>query len=247
MKNNIIEINDVTIRFNMSHENVNSIKEYLIHMLKGKLKRNEFYALKNVNLSVKAGESWGIIGANGAGKSTLLKMICGVLKPYQGNIKVNGIIAPMIELGAGFDPELTAKENIYMNGALLGFSKAFIQDHYDSIVEFAELSEFMDVPLKNFSSGMYARLGFSLNTIIKPDILIVDEVFAVGDYSFQQKCKEKMKNMLAEGTTLLFVSHSIDEVKRLCEKAIWLDKGKVVAKGDCIKISERYMSSLNSI
>ena len=192
----------------------------------------EFLALKNINFTVKRGESWGLIGKNGSGKSTLLKLISGIIRPYQGNVTVNGSISPLIELGAGFDPELTARENIFLNGALLGYSKIFIESHFQEIVDFAELNDFIDVPIKNFSSGMSARLGFAIATVQKPDILIVDEVLAVGDFSFQQKCKERMENLLSNGTTLLFVSHSIEQVKELCSKAIWIDNGEVRAIGE---------------
>lgn len=185
-----------------------------------------------------------MIGKNGSGKSTLLKLISGIISPYQGNVTVNGSISPLIELGAGFDPELTAKENIFLNGALLGYSKRFIESHFQEIVDFAELNDFVDVPIKNFSSGMSARLGFAIATVQKPDILIVDEVLAVGDFAFQQKCKERMENLLSNGTTLLFVSHSIEQVKELCSKAIWIDNGEVRAIGDTSSVSQEYISSM---
>lgn len=204
----------------------------------------EFLALKNINFTVKRGESWGLIGKNGSGKSTLLKLISGIIRPYQGNVTVNGSISPLIELGAGFDPELTARENIFLNGALLGYSKIFIESHFQEIVDFAELNDFIDVPIKNFSSGMSARLGFAIATVQKPDILIVDEVLAVGDFSFQQKCKERMENLLSNGTTLLFVSHSIEQVKELCSKAIWIDNGEVRAIGETHSVSQEYISSM---
>ena len=209
-------------------------------MLKGELMFQEFLALKDVNLEVKKGESWGLIGTNGSGKSTLLKLICGILKPYKGTVEVHGNIAPLIELGAGFDGELTARENIYLNGALLGHKKAFMEQHFDEIIEFAELQDFVDVPLKNFSSGMAARLGFAVATIVKPEILIVDEVLAVGDAAFQEKCKQRMEKMLAGGTTLLFVSHSIEQVKELCPNVIWIDKGIVRAIGNAEDIIPLY-------
>lgn len=189
---NIIEVRNATVRFNKSTENYSGLKDYVIKMIKGQLMFQEFFALKNINLEIKKGESWGLIGNNGSGKSTLLKLICGILKPYEGSVSVKGSISPLIELGAGFDGELTAKENIYLNGALLGYNKAFMDQHFDEIVEFAELQEFIDTPVKNFSSGMAARLGFSIATITKPDILIVDEVLAVGDFAFQQKCLQRM-------------------------------------------------------
>jgi len=213
---------------------------YVIKMLKGELMFQEFLALKDVNLEVKKGESWGLIGTNGSGKSTLLKLICGILKPYKGTVEVHGNIAPLIELGAGFDGELTARENIFLNGALLGHKKAFMEQHFDEIIEFAELQDFVDVPLKNFSSGMAARLGFAVATIVKPEILIVDEVLAVGDAAFQEKCKQRMEKMLAGGTTLLFVSHSIEQVKELCQNVIWIDKGLVKASGKATQIIPLY-------
>ncbi|AEW77976.1 ABC transport ATP-binding protein, putative [Aggregatibacter actinomycetemcomitans HK1651] len=201
----------------------------------------EFLSLNDVSFKVKKGESWGLIGTNGSGKSTLLKLICGILKPYKGKLEVHGKISPLIELGAGFDGELTARENIYLNGALLGYDKSLMDTHFEEIIEFAELNEFIDVPIKNFSSGMSARLGFSIATIVKPEILIIDEVLAVGDAAFQEKCKKRMTEMLESGTTLLFVSHSVDQVKELCQKAIWLDKGNVKAIGDVEEITNLYM------
>ena len=218
MNDIVIEVKNATVRFNKSAESISGLKEYIIKMLKRELMFQEFLALKNINFTVKRGESWGLIGKNGSGKSTLLKLISGIISPYQGNVTVNGSISPLIELGAGFDPELTAKENIFLNGALLGYSKRFIESHFQEIVDFAELNDFVDVPIKNFSSGMSARLGFAIATVQKPDILIVDEVLAVGDFAFQQKCKERMENLLSNGTTLLFVSHSIELVRKLIEK-----------------------------
>lgn len=239
----IIKVTNATVRFNKATENYNGLKEYVIKMLKGELMFQEFLALKDVNLEVKRGEAWGLIGTNGSGKSTLLKLICGILKPYKGSVQVFGSIAPLIELGAGFDGELTARENVYLNGALLGYKREFMDRHFNEIIEFAELQDFVDVPLKNFSSGMSARLGFAVATIVKPDILIVDEVLAVGDQAFQEKCKQRMEAMLSGGTTLLFVSHSIDQVKELCQKAIWIDKGIVMASGDIEQVAEMYVQA----
>ena len=236
----IIKVKNATVRFNKATENYNGLKEYVIKMLKGELMFQEFLALKEVNFEVKKGESWGVIGANGSGKSTLLKLICGILKPYKGTVKVHGKIAPLIELGAGFDPQLTARENIYLNGALLGHKKAFMEMHFNEIIEFAELGDFIDVPIKNFSCGMAARLGFAVATIVKPDILIVDEVLAVGDIAFQEKCRKRMESLLQNGTTLLFVSHSSKQVKELCQNVIWLDKGHVVAQGRAEDIIQKY-------
>ncbi|OBX08053.1 teichoic acid ABC transporter ATP-binding protein [Gallibacterium salpingitidis] len=236
----VIKIDNVTVRFNKATESYNGLKEYVIKMLKGELLFQEFLALQDINFEVKKGESWGLIGTNGSGKSTLLKLICGILKPYKGSIKVNGNISPLIELGAGFDPELTARENIYLNGALLGHKKTFMQEHFNEIIEFAELQDFVDVPVKNFSSGMAARLGFSIATIVQPEILIVDEVLAVGDGAFQEKCKKKMEKMLSDGVTLLFVSHSSQQILELCQNVIWLDKGKIKAIGKAQEIINHY-------
>lgn len=243
MNNVIIDIRNVSVRFNKSTENISGLKEYIIKMIKRELMFQEFFALKDINFTVRKGESWGLIGKNGSGKSTLLKLISGIIKPYKGNITVQGSISPLIELGAGFDPELTARENIFLNGALLGYNKKFIIENFDKIIEFAELSEFIDIPLKNFSSGMSARLGFAIATITKPDILIVDEVLAVGDFAFQQKCKNRMEELLSGGTTLLFVSHSIEQVQELCQKAIWLEHGNIKAIGDSISIAQQYMTT----
>lgn len=240
MKNTVIKVSNATVRFNKATENYSGLKEYIIKILKGELMFQEFLALKDVTFEVKKGESWGIIGVNGSGKSTLLKLICGILKPYKGTVYVNGKIAPLIELGAGFDMELTARENIFLNGALLGYKKLFMEQHFDEIIKFAELQDFVDIPLKNFSSGMSARLGFAIATITKPDILIVDEVLAVGDATFQEKCKIRMEQMLSGGTTLLFVSHSIEQVKELCQNAIWIDKGVVKACGKADEIIPLY-------
>ena len=243
MSDIIIDIKNVSVRFNKSTENISGLKEYMIKMIKRELMFQEFFALKDISFTVKRGESWGLIGKNGSGKSTLLKLISGIIKPYQGSITVQGSISPLIELGAGFDPELTARENIFLNGALLGYNKKFIIENFDKIVEFAELSEFIDIPLKNFSSGMSARLGFAIATITKPDILIVDEVLAVGDFAFQQKCKKRIEELLSGGTTILFVSHSIEQVQELCQNAIWLEHGNIKAIGDTTSVSQQYMAT----
>jgi lipopolysaccharide transport system ATP-binding protein len=239
--NTAIEINNLTIRFNLASEKVDNLKEYFIKLLKHQLMFQEFLALKDINATIKKGESWGLIGTNGSGKSTLLKAISGILKPYKGYIKVNGNIAPLIELGAGFDPDLTARENIYLNGTVLGHSKKFMNEHFDEIVDFAEIQEFLDSPVKNFSSGMQARLGFSVATMVRPEILIVDEVLAVGDYSFQKKCMKRMEDMISGGTTLIFVSHSIEQVMALCNHALWLDKGSLVMVGDADTVCKKYI------
>ena len=226
----LVEVNDVSMRFNLAQEKTETLKEYTVKLLKGKLMFNEFYALKNVSFTVSRGEAVALIGRNGSGKSTMLKVIAGVMYPSQGSCTVRGSIAPMIELGAGFDMDLTARENIYLNGAVLGFDRDYMNEHFESIIEFSELRDFIDVPVKNFSSGMIARLGFSIATEVKADLLVVDEVLAVGDFMFQQKCMDRLDRMLANGTTLLFVSHSSEQVRRLCQRAIWLDHG--VKRGD---------------
>lgn len=242
----VIEVKNATVRFNMANERVDSLKEYMIKLVKHELMFQELIALEDISFSVERGEAWGLIGVNGSGKSTLLKLICGILKPYRGSISVRGSIAPLIELGAGFNGELTARENILLNGAILGHSEHFMKEHFDEIVDFAELWDFLDMPIKNYSSGMAARLGFSVATMVKPEIFVVDEILAVGDYAFQQKCKERMKSMLSGGTTLLYVSHDIESVKQLCGKALWLSKGKAVAEGDVDTICDCYMKSFTA-
>lgn len=240
MAANIIDVDHVSIRFNLASEKVNGLKEYTIKLIKHELMFQEFMALNDVNLHIKPGEAWGLIGRNGSGKSTLLKTITGILKPYQGTVRVRGNIAPMIELGAGFDQELTARENIFLNGAVLGHPKAFMSEHFDEIVEFADIKKFLDSPIKNFSSGMKARLGFSVATMVDPEILIVDEVLSVGDFQFRKKCNARMQEMLSGGTTLLYVSHDIETVKRLCDHAMWLDHGEVIMAGDCETVCNAY-------
>ena len=240
MSKNVIDVDHVYIRFNLASEKVNNLKEYAIKMVKNELMFQEFLALKDVNLHIKKGESWGLIGSNGSGKSTLLKTITGILRPYEGTVKVRGRIAPMIELGAGFDMDLTARENIYLNGAVLGHSKEFMEEHFDEIVEFAGIRDFLDSPIKNYSSGMKARLGFSVATMVEPEILIVDEVLSVGDYQFRKKCGERMEQLLSGGTTLLFVSHNIDQVKHLCDHALWLDHGNTIMSGESGVVCSAY-------
>ncbi|MCI8711991.1 MAG: ABC transporter ATP-binding protein [Ruminococcus sp.] len=238
----IVDVENMTIRFNLASEKVDNLKEYFIKLIKHELMFQEFLALKDVNLKVRVGEAWGLIGINGSGKSTLLKAICGILKPYRGTIRTVGTIAPLIELGAGFDMNMTARENVFLNGTVLGHSRKFMQEHYDEIIGFAELENFQDVPIKNFSSGMQARLGFAIATMVKPDILVVDEILSVGDYQFQQKCYGRMNEMLQGGTTLLYVSHDINSVKDLCDHAIWLDHGVVKMSGPVEEVAAEYMS-----
>lgn len=241
-KNIVIDVSDVTVRFNRASQQVNNLKEYVIKMVKKELMFQEFLALQNVSLQVRKGEAWGIVGTNGSGKSTLLKLICGILKPYKGSVSLSGTIAPLIELGAGFDGELTARENVLLNGTLLGYSESFMKEQFEEIIDFAELWDFLDMPIKNYSSGMAARLGFAVATMVQPDILICDEVLSVGDYKFQEKCEKRMKHMLETGTTLLYVSHSITSVQNLCDHALWLDKGHVKMCGDADTICDAYMN-----
>lgn len=244
MQNNpIVEVNQVSMKFNLASEKYDSFKEYFIKTLKKQISYNEFWALTDVSFSLEKGESLGLIGLNGSGKSTMLKIIAGVLKPTRGNVMVRGNVAPLIELGAGFDYDLTAGENIYLNGAILGYSREEMSKYYEDIVEFSELRDFMDVPVKNYSSGMVSRLAFAIATIGTPDILIVDEVLSVGDFRFQQKCEQRIHNMKEKGTTILFVSHSIDQVKSICNKIVWLEKGRVKRFGDVESICEEYRNS----
>ncbi len=243
MNNCVINVDNVSMRFNLSVEKVDSIKEYIIKLLQGKLMYEEFWALNNINFQINKGERVGIVGLNGSGKSTLLKIISGVMKPTKGKITITGTIAPLIELGAGFDADLSARENIYLNGAILGFSDKEIDIKYDSIIEFAELQSFENVAIKNFSSGMIARLGFAIATCKTPDILIVDEILSVGDYEFQQKCRNRMKEMTDYGTTILFVSHSAEQVIDICDKAIWLKKGKIIEIGNASDVMNHYLNN----
>ena len=238
----IIDVDHVTVRFNLANQKVDNLKEYFIKLIKRQLMFQEFLALKDVSFQVRQGEAWGLIGTNGSGKSTMLKAISGIIRPYKGTITVDGSVAPLIELGAGFDDNMTARENIFLNGCILGHSEKFMKEHFDEIVDFAELHKFLDSPIKNYSSGMRARLGFAVATMVQPDILIVDEVLAVGDYKFRQKCEQRMNEMLKNGTTLLFVSHSIEEVRRLCTHAVWIDKGVVRMVGEVGPVSDAYMA-----
>lgn len=230
----------VSMRFNMSSEKFDSFKEYVIKSIKKQVSFNEFWALNDVSFSLKKGDSLGLIGLNGSGKSTMLKTIAGVLKPTKGSVKVFGSVAPLIELGAGFDMDLTARENVFLNGALLGYKRKEMEGYYDDIVEFSELGDFMNIPVKNFSSGMISRLAFAIATIGTPDILIVDEVLSVGDFRFQNKCEERIQKMIDGGTTILFVSHSIDQVKKICNKILWLDHGNVKMFGDADEVCDIY-------
>lgn len=242
----IVEVDDVSMRFNLSKEKVDNLKEYVVKALKHQLMFNEFYALRGVTFSVRKGDSFAIIGENGSGKSTLLKVISGIFYPTSGSVTVCGRVAPLIELGAGFDANLTARENIFLNGAVLGYDTPFMTSKFDEIMDFAELWDFVDVPVKNFSSGMVARLGFSIATMVVPDVLIVDETLSVGDFMFQQKCERKIQQMLDTGTTLIFVSHSSDQVKKLCKQAVWLSHGVVQRIGDATEVSDAYIRAMEA-
>lgn len=241
----MIKVNNVSMKFNLGIEKEFSIKQAFVNFFdpkqrKKKKKKEEFWALNNVSFEIKKGEVVGLIGSNGAGKSTLLKVVSGVMKPTTGDVEVKGVISPMIELGAGFDAELTARENIYLNGAILGYSKKFLDDKFDEIVEFSELRDFLDAPVKNFSSGMTAKLAFAIATVVNPEILIVDEILSVGDIKFQKKSKDKMLEMIKGGTTVLYVSHSLESIKELCDRVIWLEHGNVVEIGNAKTICEKY-------
>ena len=241
----MIKLDGISMRFNLGIEKTFSIKEAFISIFdkKRRPKITEFWALSDVSFEVKKGEVIGLIGSNGAGKSTLLKVVSGVMKPTKGKVEVHGNISPMIELGAGFDPELTARENIYLNGAILGYSKEFIDEKFDEIVEFSELKDFLEVPVKNFSSGMTAKLAFSIATVVDPEILIVDEILSVGDIKFQEKSKNKMMSMINGGTTVLYVSHSLQSIKELCNKVVWIEHGEVQMIGEAKKVCDAYYES----
>lgn len=242
----MIKVDNVSMRFNLGIEKNFSLKLFFINLFKPRKKKSkkpDFWALKDVSFKVKRGEVVGFIGSNGAGKSTMLKVIAGVMKPTKGKVEVHGNICPMIELGAGFDMDLTARENIFLNGAVLGYSKKFIEEKFDEIVEFSELKDFLDVPVRNFSSGMTARLAFSIATVVDPEILIVDEILSVGDMAFQAKSEAKMRSMIGGGTTVLFVSHSLVQIENLCDRAIWLEHGQVVKTGPAKEVCEEYYKS----
>ena len=243
MSETIIKIQDASVRFNLAMQKQTSLKDYVSRIRRRDLRFQEFFALRHINLEVKRGESWGFVGKNGSGKSTLLKLVTGILRPYQGEVAVNGTVAPLLELGAGFDNELTGRENIMMNGLILGMTEKQIRDNFDDIVSFSELDEFLDVPVKNYSSGMKSRLGFSVATCARADILIADEVLSTGDRNFQKKCEARMQQLLDGGTTLLFVSHSADAVRRMCKKAMWLDHGEIRMTGSTEEVLTAYECS----
>ncbi len=239
----MIKADHVTVSYRMSQDKIQSIKEYIVALLKHKIKYEEFLALQDVSFRIKKGEVVGIIGNNGAGKSTLLKVISGILRPTGGSVSTGGSVVPMLELGSGFDYDLTGRENIFLNGAILGYSEKFLNEKYDEIVEFSELKEFINTPVRNYSSGMIMRLAFSIASMVDPDILIVDEILAVGDAAFQEKSFARMTELMSQGTTVLLVSHSIDQIRRLCDRVIWLDHGKIMAQGETQKICDAYISA----
>lgn len=242
-KENAVEVRNVEMHFNMSKEKLESLKEYFLKLVTRKLHFEDFVAVNDISFDIKKGDVFGIVGLNGCGKSTTLKMISGILTPTKGTIETSGTIAPLIELGAGFDMDLTARENIYLNGSVLGYSKKFIDEKFNEIVEFSEMQEFLDTPMKNYSSGMVARIGFAIATITRPDILIVDEILAVGDFHFQQKCEQRISQMMADDTTVIIVSHSIEQIERLCKHCVWLEKGKIKMIGDAKDVCNAYKNS----
>lgn len=237
---NMIEVKNVTMKFKMSEEPLNSLKEIVTRKLKGKLKYKEYHALDNVSFEVEKGKTLGLIGTNGAGKSTTLKVISGILKPTEGKVITRGNVVPMLELGAGFDLELTGRENIYLNGAILGYTKEYLESKFEEIVDFSEIREFIDQPIRNYSSGMMAKLAFSIASVVQPEILIVDEILSVGDDKFQKKSRNRMKELMSGGATVLFVSHNMEQIEELCDKVIWLDHGRVKMFGDTKEVCEAY-------
>lgn len=242
MKEYAVEVRNVSMMFNKSKEKVDNFKEYVIRLVKRQLMFEEFWALRDISFAIKKGEAIGLIGLNGSGKSTMLKIIAQVMKPTRGTVKVTGSVAPMIELGAGFDADLSARENVYLNGTVLGYSRKQMEKKFDEIIDFAELWDFIDTPIKNFSSGMTARLGFSIATANLPDILIADEILGVGDYKFQQKCEERIGTIINNGATVILVSHSIEQIQTICTRAIWLEKGRLVMDGEVKQVCESYLS-----
>ena len=240
---NAVELRNVEMHFNMSKEKLESLKEYFLKLIKRELHYEDFIAVNDVSFDIKKGDVFGIVGLNGCGKSTTLKMISGILEPTKGTVKTYGTIAPLIELGAGFDMDLTARENIYLNGSVLGYSKKFIDEKFQDIVDFSEMHEFLDVPMKNYSSGMVARIAFAIATVTTPDILIVDEILAVGDFLFQQKCEDRINAMISDDTTVIIVSHSIEQIERLCKHCVWLEKGKIKMIGDALEVCDAYKNS----
>lgn len=236
----MIYLDNISVKYMVSYDKITSMKEFIISSLKRKVKYEEFWALRDISFEVKKGEVLGIIGHNGAGKSTLLKVISGIIKPTTGTVKIEGNIVPMLELGSGFDFDLTGRENIFLNGAILGYSKDFLEEKFDEIVDFSELGKFIDMPIRNYSSGMMMRLAFSIATVVNPEILIVDEILAVGDEAFQQKSRARMMELMSGGTTVLFVSHSIEQIREMCNRVVWLEHGEIKAIGDSKSICNYY-------
>lgn len=240
MSKAMIEVSDVTMQFRLNNDKILSLKEFVTTALRGKLSYDRFTALEHVSFTVNRGETLGLIGRNGAGKSTMLKVISGILKPTEGRVMCHGNVVPMLELGAGFDMDLTGRENIFLNGAILGYSEEFLKAKYDEIVEFSELGRFIQVPIRNYSSGMLARLAFSVATVIQPDILIVDEILSVGDTQFQEKSKKRMLELMGGGATVLFVSHSIEQIREMCSRVVWIEQGKIRRIGDAEELCDAY-------
>ncbi len=238
----MIKAENVSVKYLMTYDRIKSMKEYLVQLIQGKIQYEEFWALRDVSFEVKRGEVLGIIGHNGAGKSTLLKVISGILKPTSGSVQVNGTVVPMLELGSGFDFDLTGRENVFLNGAILGYSEQFLKEKYEEIVDFSELGQFIDVPLRNYSSGMVMRLAFSIATVVQPDILIVDEILAVGDADFQEKSKRRMLELMGGGTTVLFVSHSLGQIQEMCDRVLWLEKGRLKMAGKTKTVCAMYQA-----
>ena len=239
----MIKATNISVSYRMSHDKIKSIKEYLVALIKRKLAYEEFHALNDVSFEIKKGEVVGIVGNNGAGKSTLLKVISGILRPTKGSVELGGNVVPMLELGSGFDFDLTGRENIFLNGAILGYSESFLKSKYDEIVEFSELGDFINIPVRNYSSGMVMRLAFSIASMVSPDILIVDEILAVGDAAFQEKSYARMTELMSHGTTVLLVSHNIDQIRKLCDRVVWLDHGHVVQIGDTATVCDAYAAT----
>ena len=236
-----IQVNDVSMRFRMNSDRILSLKEFVTTALSGKLQYQEFTALDHVSFCVQKGQTLGLIGRNGAGKSTMLKIISGILKPTTGNVTSYGNIVPMLELGSGFDMDLTGKENIFLNGAIMGYTEEFLNEKYEEIVAFSEIGAFIDSPIRNYSSGMLMRLAFSIATVVDPEILIVDEILAVGDATFQEKSKHRMLELMGGGTTVLFVSHNLDQIREMCDQVIWLEHGRVKMMGAANDVCDQYV------
>lgn len=241
MNRTVISVNDVTMRFHMNTDRILSLKEYVTRAIRGKIEYFDFTALEHVSFQVDQGETLGLIGHNGAGKSTILKLISGILKPTEGSIFVNGNVVPMLELGSGFDMDLTGRENIFLNGAIMGYSEEFLNAKYDEIVAFSELGPFIETPIRNYSSGMLARLAFSISSLVDPEILIVDEILAVGDADFQAKSHARMMELMGGGTTVLFVSHNMQQIRTMCSRVIWLEHGKIQMIGNAAEVCDAYI------